>query len=588
MPPQLEEDAQALSQALADVEEPSSSVALKTPPADIRRSGRERSSTVIHVDGHVVKKQNFYQVKGHEYVYGTIEGHHAAPKPKSIPVFHGPKPAPKPRVATAQELDRRSRKLSTERLIQEKLAARQSFLKENLTAMAPFLEPKIVTKVDGFSAKVREDDFLAAKPQSIIADLRDYQLEGLQWMASMYRKNMGIILGDEMGLGKTLQSIALICHIKEKYGRTGPSLVVCPLSVLYSWCAEIEKWAPSLKFLRFHGSNVESMDFPNLSAYDIVVTTYEMVKVPKLRNLIWARNYFNLLILDEGQRIKGADTHIAKAVRLIHCESRVILTGTVLSNNLVELWSLLNFLVPDVFTVQEPFVDAFDLSQNRVDKEKLKNAYKLLKIFMLRRLKAEVEKLMPKKVETKVICPLSRDQIWWYKAVLMKDIGLLAASERSVGGNKGKVLSNLVMQLRKVCLHPGLFMKDDPAVDETVEELVGASGKLTVLDKLLRSLYQKGHRVVLFSQFTSVLDILEDYCAMRGWDHCRFDGSTARARRNYVVQSFNKAESSKFIFLMSTRSGGVGLNLQTADTVVLFDSDWNPQPDIQAMARVHR
>jgi SWI/SNF-related matrix-associated actin-dependent regulator of chromatin subfamily A member 5 len=197
-------------------------------------------------------------------------------------------------------------------------------------------------------------------------------------------------------------------------------------------------------------------------------------------------------------------------------------------------------------------------------------------------------------------------QIWWYKAYLIKDIGILMkyanlgnetsndgqiqSNNNNSQGDKirvsGKVLSNLIMQLRKVCLHPFLFQGAEEDIDETtLEQIIGASGKLAVLDKLLCSLYQKGHRVVLFSQLTRVLDILDDYAKLRGWEYIRFDGSTARAHRNYLVNSFNAPNSTKFLFLMSTRSGGVGLNLQTADTCILYDSDWNPQPDIQAMAR---
>ena len=212
----------------------------------------------------------------------------------------------------------------------------------------------------------------------------------------------------------------------------------------------------------------------------------------------------------------------------------------------------------------------------------------MLSVFMLRRLKDEVEKLMPKKIETKVICPLSSMQIYWYKALLLKDIRVLARSDQDgelTTGN-GKVLNNLVMQLRKCCLHPFLFQGAELDIgSSSCEDLISASGKLAVLDKLLTSLFKKNHRTVLFSQFTSVLDILEDYCVMRGWEFCRFDGSTARAKRNYIVNDFNAPQSRKFIFLMSTRSGGMGLNLQTADTCILFDSDWNPQPDLQAVSR---
>mmetsp|Transcript_16108 Transcript_16108/g.20042 ORF Transcript_16108/g.20042 Transcript_16108/m.20042 type:complete len:593 (-) Transcript_16108:145-1923(-) len=214
---------------------------------------------------------------------------------------------------------------------------------------------------------------------------------------------------------------------------------------------------------------------------------------------------------------------------------------------------------------------------------------------MLRRMKDDVERGIPRKIETKVICPLSKTQLYWYKALLLKDLHVLA---RLAEANDTKApcpamckkqLRSLVMQLRKCCNHPFLFPGGESDIDTTtLLDLIANSGKLSVLDMLLRSLFKKGHRVILFSQFTATLDIIDDYCREIGWKYCRFDGSTPRARRNFVVNNYNAPKSDKFLFLMSTRSGGVGLNLQTADTVILFDSDWNPQPDLQAMARVHR
>ena len=408
-------------------------------------------------------------------------------------------------------------------------------------------------------------------------------------------------------LGKTLQTISLLAHIKEHEKVTGPSLVICPLSVLYSWCSELEKWAPDLKYLRLHSSCLDERErqkkafTEKATSYDVVVTTYEMAKVPSLASL-WSRMHFNYLVLDEGHKIKNAESLISQGVRHIHCENKLILTGTPLQNNLVELWSLLNFLYPDIFTTTQPFADAFDIVHNSVDKEKLVEAHALLDLFMIRRMKDEVEKLMPPKIETQVICPLSQTQVFWYKAILMKDLSLLArmtdkvqAQEAGNGQDKQATpaatsqLNNLMMQLRKCCLHPFLFDGAELDIEAaTLQDLIAASGKLATLDKLLRSLFQKGHRTVLFSQFTSVLDILDDYCRMRGWKYCRFDGSTPRARRNFIINQFNAPDSDQFVFLMSTRSGGMGLNLQTADTCILFDSDWNPQPDLQAMARVHR
>ena len=333
--------------------------------------------------------------------------------------------------------------------------------------------------------------------------------------------------------------------------------------------AEVKKWAPSLKWLQLHCSQADLLAHQSLWEYDIVITTYEMCVTPHLARL-WSREHFNLVILDEGHRIKCATTLVSQAVRRLHSECRIILTGTPLANNLTELWALLNFLEPKVFTTSQPFDDAFDLGTNQIDNRKLTQAHDVLKIFMLRRLKTHVEQKLPPKIETKVVCPLSTSQIWWYKALLVKDLGIIANG--GTGYRGAAALSNLVMQLRKCCNHPFLFEGAETDPDTTsLTDLIGNSGKLAVLDLLLQSLYRKGNRVTLFSQFTSVLDILEDYCNLRGWNYCRFDGGTPRARRNQIIKSFNAEGSNKFIFLMTTRSGGMGINLQTADTCIIFD-----------------
>lgn len=590
----------------------------------VRRSGRARTSTVLHINGHAVLKQNNYVVKGMSYHYDTnihddsSKNMLPTKRKQPSPTKKKPDEARKiPRVVPPEEVARQEQSATVRARVQAKASMRGSFLAKHVSVLEPFLETSVRTKVlqqyDPSAAAKKtypNPHLVPQQPQSILAEMRDYQMEGLRWMVHMHQQNLGMILyvfeivnlfvapsglfllciccpfflqtsyhfyasfqssGDEMGLGKTLQTISLLCYLKEHENFNGPSLVICPLSVLYSWCNELAKWAPSLKVLRFHSSSMEERMAQRLAfqkdamSYDVVVTTYEMAKQPQLKNL-WSRQYFNYLVLDEGHKIKDATNQISQAVRHIHCENALILTGTPLQNNLVELWSLLNFLYPDVFLSNKPFAEAFDIVHNVVNKETLHAAQKLLSIFMLRRLKDQVEKLMPKKIETKVLCPLSSTQVFWYKALLMKDIGALARTEDgNVNGSSAKVLNNLIMQLRKCCLHPFLFPDAEGDVDETsVEDLIAASGKLAVLDKLLRSLYQKGHRTVLFSQFTSVLDILEDYCVLRGWPYCRFDGATARAKRNYIVNSFNAPNSSKFIFLMSTRSGGMGLNLQTA------------------------
>lgn len=204
-----------------------------------------------------------------------------------------------------------------------------------------------------------------------------------------------------------MQTISFFCYLKETCGVTGPSLVVCPMTVLASWCKELQKWAPSLKFHRVHSSDAAEQENQRKilanrgSEFDVILTTYEMVKAPKLARA-FTRLHFNLLALDEGHRIKNHESQIAVAVRKIHCESRLVLTGTPLQNNLVELWSLLNFLYDDVFTSSQPFQDAFNINGSRIDETKLKEAREVLGMVMIRRLKDEVEKLLPKKIETKV------------------------------------------------------------------------------------------------------------------------------------------------------------------------------------------
>jgi len=504
-----------------------------------------------------------------------------------------------PRKIAPSDIQRTKNNNAIKQRVAAKSAARMSSLSSNLTILEPFIEPKIRARLEAaqqsVDGQIKKSAVRLFQPDAIVADLRDYQLAGLNWMIKMHDQNLGMILGDEMGLGKTLQTISLLAHLKESEGITGPSLIICPLSVMYSWCNELEKWAPSLKYLRFHASSGNDQDIlknffaQNLMAFDVIITTFEMAKIPTLKGF-WNRFYFNYLVLDEGHKIKDMSTGIAMGVRSIHRENALILTGTPLQNNLVELHSLLFFLYPDIFTTSAPFSAAFNLTTNLIDKAKLEQAQKLLKLFMLRRMKVTVEKLMPKKIETKVFCPLSKMQVFWYKALLLRDISsLIRDKDQPTPKGHAKVLNNLIMQLRKCCLHPFLFSGAETDIDSTsLRDLVASSGKLAVLDMLLINLFKKKHRCVLFSQFTGLLDIIQDYCEMRGWNYCRFDGSTPRAQRHFAVTQFNAEDSDKFIFLLSTRCGGCGLNLQTADTCILYDSDWNPQPDLQAMARVHR
>lgn len=598
----------------------STATVVKGSTTEPRYSQRERRSTLVYIDGHAVLAKNNYVLKGDTYSYGAFETQ--APRPSKLPTQTKPSVPRAPRAMSNAEIKRAAHNEAVRQRILSKAANRKTFLTENLDVMEPFLDQKTARALKSLPIKERAkqindtmrdvEDYVMEQPSGITGTLRDYQMEGLRFMASMYQKNIGCILGDEMGLGKTLQTIALLSYLKETHGLNGPSLVICPLSVVYTWCDELKKWNPDLNFLRLHSSSVEEREaqkrrfMETAYEYDVVVTTYEMAKNPALSSL-WSRQHFNYVILDEGHIIKNSDALISLAVRKLHYENALLLTGTPLQNNLIELWSLLNFLLPDVFTSQEPFAQSFDITKKIINKKSLAQAHLLLEVFMLRRMKTEVEKLLPKKIETKLYCPLSKQQCHLYKGLLLKDLDLLAKASdklRAIESNHApteifastgpvyglaRQLENLLMQLRKCCNHPFLFDGMEDNIDATtMEDLICASGKLAVLDKLLRNLFIGKHRVVLFSQFTSVLDIIEDYCNMRGWNYCRLDGSTSRARRNFLCKDFNRPDSSIFIFLLTTRSGGMGLNLQSADTCVLYDSDWNPQVDIQAMARVHR
>ncbi|EGB07762.1 hypothetical protein AURANDRAFT_37691, partial [Aureococcus anophagefferens] len=431
--------------------------------------------------------------------------------------------------------------------------------------------------------------------------MRAYQLEGLRFLAQTYEDGVSAILADEMGLGKTLQTLSFISYLLRERKVSGPFLVICPLSVLSSWLVEASKFCPELRAVKLHSADAAERDrlkatLKDVDSYDLVVTTFEMAKSQSMQSVLGGQMWWRYVILDEGHIIKNEASDISKAVRRFHFEHALLLTGTPLQNDLHELWALLNFLFPDVFPESAAFDAAFDRGGGAAgDGSQLRRANEMMAALMKRRVKQEVEQRLPPKIETKILCPLAPCQRWWYKRLLLRQSQLLAelesdAKDAGAGAASGgwKKLQSLLMQLRKCCNHPYLFEGADPDPGVTDDALVEASGKLHVLDRLLTKLKAKGHRCVLFSQFTSTLDLLDDVLRYRGYEFSRLDGSTNRVQRTVDIQAFNAPGSGVFLFLMSTRAGGLGVNLQTADTCILFDSDWNPQADAQAMARVHR
>ena len=417
--------------------------------------------------------------------------------------------------------------------------------------------------------------------------MRDYQVAGLNWLISLHENGISGILADEMGLGKTLQTIAFLGYLRHIMGITGPHLVIVPKSTLDNWNREFTRWTPDVNVLVLQGAKEERHQLINERLvdenFDVCVTSYEMILREKahLRKFAW-----EYIIIDEAHRIKNEESSLAQVIRMFNSRNRLLITGTPLQNNLHELWALLNFLLPDVFGDAEAF-DQWFSGQDRDQDTVVQQLHRVLRPFLLRRVKSDVEKsLLPKK-EVNVYIGMAEMQVKWYQKILEKDID---AVNGAGGKRESKTrLLNIVMQLRKCCNHPYLFEGAEPGPPYTTDEhLVDNAGKMMVLDKLLKRMEKQGSRVLIFSQMSRLLDILEDYCVFRGYKYSRIDGSTAHEDRIAAIDEYNKPDSEKFIFLLTTRAGGLGINLTTADIVVLYDSDWNPQADLQAMDRAHR
>jgi len=418
------------------------------------------------------------------------------------------------------------------------------------------------------------------------AQLRDYQIEGLNWLISIHHSNINGILADEMGLGKTVQTISLLGYLKHFQNKPKYHIVICPKSTLSNWVNEFKRWCPSFHTESLQGSADERKqivdDIIRPGKFEVLITTFEqcIINAKALKKIKWG-----YMVIDEAHRIKNENSMLSEIVRQFSTRNRLLLTGTPLQNNLHELWALLNFLLPEVFDSSEDF-DAWFSDEECLgqDNDIVHKLHIILKPFLLRRLKAEVEKTLPAKKELKLYVGLSKMQREWYKAVLLKDLGTLNGQTK-----ENARLNNILMQLRKVCNHPYLFDGAEPGPPYTTDShLVTNCGKMVLLDKLLLRLFEQGHRVLIFSQMTSTMNIIEDYLVWKSYKYCRLDGNTSYDERQEYIADFNKPNSEKFVFILSTRAGGLGINLTSADVVILYDSDWNPQQDLQAQDRAHR
>ena len=529
--------------------------------------------------------------------------------------------------------------------------------------------------------------------------MRDYQLEGLTWLTCLYQIGLNGILADEMGLGKTIQLISFLAFLREN-GTNGPFLILGPLSTVNNWVREFGFWTPKLPVVMYHGSPQARADIRKKTLkgdargakFPVVCTSYEIC----MRDKKYLASYpWKFIVVDEGHRLKNFNCKLVRELKQYPSESRLILTGTPLQNNLSELWSLLNFLLPEAFSDLEHFESMFDFSDVQekdahkqfMNKERqqrtVASLHAILKPFLLRRVKNDVETLLPKKREYILYAPLSSLQKDMYRKIKDNDIrqyleekamerigakledsrvsdmkgtkrkansgtstpnksakssrgSTPASSIRSTTRSKRKdyseksdreyfkeleesskeesstdedekekrthaatlaqvrkevnqkKLQNPVMQLRLACNSPHHFSIPWPQTADPDERLVTDSGKMLKLDRLVPYLFAHNHKVLIFSQFSKQLDLLEDWAStLRNWPVCRIDGAVKQEERAEQIDAFNTQESHR-LFLLSTRAGGLGINLTAADTVILFDSDWNPQQDLQAQDRAHR
>ncbi|KAM9299290.1 chromodomain-helicase-DNA-binding protein 5 [Gastrophryne carolinensis] len=437
--------------------------------------------------------------------------------------------------------------------------------------------------------------------------LHPYQLEGLNWLRFSWAQGTDTILADEMGLGKTVQTIVFLYSLYKEGHSKGPYLVSAPLSTIINWEREFEMWAPEFYVVTYTGDKesravirenefsfednaikggrkVFRMKKEAQIKFHVLLTSYELITIDHaiLGSIEWA-----CLVVDEAHRLKNNQSKFFRVLNSYKIDYKLLLTGTPLQNNLEELFHLLNFLTPDRFNNLDGFLEEFaDISKE----DQIKKLHDLLGPHMLRRLKADVFKNMPAKTELIVRVELSQMQKKYYKFILTRNFEAL----NSKGGGNQVSLLNIMMDLKKCCNHPYLFPV--AAVEAPVlpngsydgNSLVKSSGKLMLLQKMLKKLKDEGHRVLIFSQMTKMLDLLEDFLEYEGYKYERIDGGITGGLRQEAIDRFNAPGAQQFCFLLSTRAGGLGINLATADTVIIYDSDWNPHNDIQAFSRAHR
>uniref|UniRef100_A0A670JA45 Chromodomain helicase DNA binding protein 1 n=1 Tax=Podarcis muralis TaxID=64176 RepID=A0A670JA45_PODMU len=446
-------------------------------------------------------------------------------------------------------------------LIAKKFQSRiDEYFSRNQSKTTPFKDCKVLKQRPRFVALKKQPSYIGGHEG---LELRDYQLNGLNWLAHSWCKSNSCILADEMGLGKTIQTISFLNYLFHEHQLYGPFLLVVPLSTLTSWQREIQIWAPQMNAVVYLGditsrNVIRTHEWMHLQTkrlkFNILLTTYEILLKDKsfLGGLNWA-----FIGVDEAHRLKNDDSLLYKTLIDFKSNHRLLITGTPLQNSLKELWSLLHFIMPDKFSSWEDFEE----EHGKGREFGYASLHKELEPFLLRRVKKDVEKSLPAKVEQILRMEMSALQKQYYKWILTRNYKAL--SKGSKGSTSGFL--NVMMELKKCCNHCYLIKPPDDnefyIKQEALQNLIRSSGKLILLDKLLIRLRERGSRVLIFSQMVRMLDILAEYLKYRQFP---------------------------FQFLFQSSSGGLGINLASADTVVIFDSDWNPQNDLQAQARAHR
>ncbi|QUH25014.1 DEAD/DEAH box helicase [Serpentinicella alkaliphila] len=419
------------------------------------------------------------------------------------------------------------------------------------------------------------DDVEYMAPKEVEGVLRKYQLQGMRWLKTLTRYGLGGILADDMGLGKSLQILSYLLSEKNEKGKS-TALIVSPTSLVYNWLNEIEKFTPQLKALAIVGNKGEREDILKIvDEYDIVITSYPLIR----RDAdLYESISFNYCILDEAQHIKNPLSQSAKSVKGIKAKHKFALTGTPIENSLTELWSIFDFVMPGYLASHNKFKNRFEkpIIKDR-DENSLKELGKLIRPFLLRRLKKQVLTELPEKTESKMVTDLTREQKQVYLAYLKEIKGEIEDEIKRNGFERSqiKILAGLT-RLRQICCHPALFL----------DNYKGGSGKMELLNELLESYMETDNRILLFSQFTSNLALIKERLDELNIDYFYLDGSTPMIDRGEMVNRFNEGKGK--IFLISLRAGGTGLNLTGADTVIHFDPWWNPAVEDQATDRAYR